>query len=69
MAIERIAVYPERCIGAGNCFDIAASYFEQDDADGTVILLKETLDPADEETVRRAANACPVAAIELVEGQ
>jgi ferredoxin len=67
MAIERIAVYPERCIAAGNCYEIAASYFEQDEGDGTVMLVREQLDPADEATVRRAAAACPVAAIELLE--
>jgi ferredoxin len=67
MALTRIAVFPERCIAAGNCYEIAAAYFDQDPDDGSVVLLREDLDPADEEAVRRAASACPVAAIELLD--
>jgi ferredoxin len=66
MTIYRIAVFPERCIAAGNCYEIAAAYFDQDPEDGTVLMLREELDPADEALVRRAAAACPVAAIELL---
>jgi ferredoxin len=67
MALTRIAVFPERCIAAGNCYEIAAAYFDQDPDDGSVVLLREDLDPADEEAVRRAVSACPVAAIELLD--
>ena len=68
MALTRIAVFPERCIAAGNCYEIAASYFDQDPDNGTVLKVREEVDPADEALVRRAASACPVAAIELLEG-
>lgn len=67
MTLTRIAVFPERCIAAGNCYEIAAAYFDQDSDDGSVVLLREDLEPADEEIVRRAASACPVAAIELLD--
>jgi ferredoxin len=55
----------EKCIGAGNCVWGAEGYFDQDDLDGKVIVLRSTIDPADDERVRTSAGLCPVAALHL----
>lgn len=63
----KITVFPERCIAAGNCYEIAAKYFDQDPDDGTVVLLKSEVDDGDGELLARAAATCPVGAIEQSE--
>jgi len=67
MTKTNIEVLYERCMGAGNCAEVAPKYFDQDPADGTVIVLQEDVDPGDEALVTKAAAVCPVAAI-LVNG-
>lgn len=62
---QKITVFPERCIAAGNCYEIAPKYFDQDPEDGTVMQLKTDVDAGDEPTVARAVATCPVGAIEL----
>ena len=61
----RIEVMPERCIGSGNCVDVAPRYFDQSDLDGVVEVLVSDVDAADEPAVAEAADICPVAAILL----
>jgi ferredoxin len=61
----RIEVMPERCIGSGNCVDVAPRYFDQSDLDGVVEVLVTDVDAADEPAVAEAADICPVAAILL----
>jgi ferredoxin len=58
-----IEVSHERCMGAGNCADVAQRYFDQSDVDGTVILLQEQVNDGDEALVERAVDICPVAAL------
>jgi ferredoxin len=65
--MRKITVFPERCIAAGNCYEIAPEYFDQDTEDGTVVLRRSEVNPGDEADIARAAAACPVAAIELAE--
>ena len=60
-----ISVLRERCMGAGNCAEVAPDYFDQDDMDGTVVLLRDEVEPGDDDEVARAADICPVAAIIL----
>ena len=60
-----ISVLRERCMGAGNCAEVAPDYFDQDDLDGTVVLLRPEVGQGDEDEVARAADICPVAAILL----
>lgn len=60
-----ITVLRERCMGAGNCAEVAPDYFDQDDMDGTVVLLRTEVEPGDDADVARAADLCPVAAIML----
>ena len=61
----RISIEAGRCIGAGNCAGEAEDYFDQDDDDATVIVLREVVAPQDRALVRRAINICPVAAITM----
>lgn len=62
-----ISVVPRKCIGAGNCVDLAEDYFDQRDDDATIVVLRDRVPEADLERVRRAANACPVVAILIEE--
>jgi ferredoxin len=60
-----ISVAEERCIGAGNCVEVAPRYFEQRDSDGIVMVLESEVDGADEAVVNEVADICPVQAILL----
>ena len=59
----RIEIDEELCCGAGTCVLAAPTVFDQNDEDGTVILLDAA--PADDlrAEVREAATRCPTAAI------
>lgn len=60
-----IEIDVERCIGGGQCVLAAPDLFDQNDEDGTVVLLGQP-GPAETEHARRAARVCPAAAIEIV---
>lgn len=62
--MTRIEALQERCIGAGNCVDVAEKYFDLGD-DGLVVALHETVEDGDESLVRRAVGICPATAILL----
>lgn len=51
------------CVGAGNCAFTAPELFDQSEDDGTVIVIKEVPDPAEEESAREAIAFCPSAAL------
>ena len=61
----RIEVDRDLCIGSGNCVNLARGVFVLDDEEE----LAEVADPtaASPEDIRRAAEACPTAAIILEE--
>lgn len=61
-----IEVMGDRCIGAGNCAEAAGKYFDQDDADGTVVVKNPSIEPGDENLVKRAVTLCPVGALVLL---
>jgi ferredoxin len=63
--LTTLEIFEERCIGAGNCAEVAGKYFGLKDTDGTVALLRAELDPGDEALVERAVNICPVGAIAM----
>ena len=63
----RIRVHPEKCIGAGHCVAHAPDAFAQNDEDGVVILLAQTMSVDRREALEAAARLCPTAAIELLE--
>jgi ferredoxin len=55
------------CVGCGQCALAVPEVFDQDQRDGTVILLAPT-PPADlHDRVRQAADNCPVEAISVTE--
>lgn len=59
----KVTVDQPKCVSAGNCVAHAPDVFDQDEDDGSVILLDEfpARDRADD--VRQAAEACPAHAI------
>jgi len=59
----------ESCIGAGLCVMAAPELFDQDPADGRVIVLVD--EPAADQlsAVREAVGLCPTAALALRENQ
>lgn len=60
-----IEVVAERCIGSGNCVDIASDFFAQDVETGTALVREHQVPRDREDAVRDAAATCPVAAIVL----
>ncbi|WP_199748011.1 ferredoxin [Actinomadura sp. WAC 06369] len=56
---------PKTCVGAGLCVLRLPDVFDQDEDDGTVILLRTTPDPAQESTVLNAVKACPTGALRV----
>jgi ferredoxin len=63
----RITVDRERCASAGMCALTAPDVFDQDDADGRVLVLDADPSPAHHAGAREAARLCPSAAITLIE--
>jgi ferredoxin len=59
---------PARCVGAGQCVLTEPAVFDQDEEDGTVVILDDT--PKGEQTiarVRQAVHICPSRALALGE--
>ena len=65
--IRRIVVDRQSCIGARSCVLVAEKVFQMDDQN----LAYVTTDPdsTDEETIRMAAEVCPVLAIHLYDAE
>lgn len=62
----KISVKRELCVGAGQCVVAADSIFDQDD-DGIVVLLQDSVDADRLESARQAASLCPARAIEITD--
>lgn len=62
MAIKRIEVDRDLCIGAASCVVIAEKVFKLDEENKAVVI---DLNGNDEETILEAAKSCPVQAIFL----
>ncbi|MBD0689730.1 ferredoxin [Streptomyces sp. CBMA123] len=58
-----LTVDPGVCVGSGQCALATPEVFDQDDADGTVVLLDARPAPALHDAVRDAVRNCPVQAI------
>lgn len=61
----KITVDPDKCVSAGNCVAHAPAVFDQDEDDGSVVLLNANPSPDQFDDVRQAAAACPAMAIEV----
>ncbi|MFC1405190.1 MULTISPECIES: ferredoxin [Streptacidiphilus] len=64
----RITANQDRCVGAGQCVLVDPEAFDQNDADGTVIVLRPN--PGTEPEIaraREAVNVCPGRTLALVE--
>jgi ferredoxin len=61
----KASIAAERCIGAGNCVEVAPRVFTQSDRDGIAVVLQEDVSPEQQSAVEQAADICPVGAILL----
>ncbi len=61
--IRRIVVDRQACIGARSCVLVAEKVFQMDDEN--LAYVTDDLDSTDEETIKLAAEVCPVLAIHL----
>ncbi|CCH28865.1 ferredoxin [Actinosynnema sp. NPDC047251] len=62
----RIEVDPDRCAASGMCALTDPEVFDQDEEDGTVVLLDPTA-AGHEQEAREAAHLCPAGAITVIE--
>ncbi|MGM1059331.1 ferredoxin [Saccharothrix sp. Mg75] len=62
----RVEVDPDRCAGSGMCALTDPDVFDQDESDGTVVLLEPTPTGPHEATAREAAQLCPASAIRVL---
>jgi ferredoxin len=63
----RIIADTTRCVGAGQCVLTDPALFDQDDADGTVIVLAAHIEGSQLDKARQAARFCPSQALSLEE--
>lgn len=63
----RVVTDTARCVGAGQCVLTEPAVFDQNDDDGTVVLLTEHVEGEQVDTVREAVEMCPSQAISLAE--
>jgi ferredoxin len=61
----RVRADRELCCGAGNCVRTVPDVFDQDDAEGLVVVLQAQPPAPLHELVRQAADLCPAGAIEV----
>ncbi len=62
----RVEVDVDACVGGGQCVLAAPTLFDQNEDDGSVILLRQP-DAADLPAARAAERVCPARAIHLNE--
>lgn len=63
----RVTVDPRACAGSGQCALAVPEVFDQDGADGTVLLIEERPRRELHGVVREAVERCPVSAIAVAE--
>jgi ferredoxin len=61
-----VEVDRERCCGSGNCVMLLPEVFDQDDAEGLVVLRQPEPPETQRDTVQKAVLMCPAGAIQLV---
>ncbi len=63
----RIIADTSRCVGAGQCVLTDAEVFDQDEAEGTVVVLVEHPAGSHLDKARQAVRFCPSQALSLAE--
>ena len=63
----KVEILRDKCVGSGNCVELAGKMFAQSDDDGKVVLIGQEEMPEDPDVIQ-AAMLCPVGAI-LIDGQ
>jgi len=61
----KVIVDQPKCVSAGNCVANAPEVFDQDEDDGSVIVLDENPSEDLHDAVREAVAACPAQAIRV----
>jgi ferredoxin len=61
----RVLADKDKCVGAGTCVGIAPDLFDQNDADGIVVVLAERFGEERLATVQEAVDFCPAQALLL----
>ncbi|MGW4063588.1 ferredoxin [Amycolatopsis sp. NPDC004747] len=61
----KVTVDTGSCVSSGQCVLLAPETFDQNEDDGTVVLLAEEPPSGEEAAVRQAELTCPAAAIRL----
>lgn len=59
----RIEIFPDKCIGVGQCVVAAPDLFQQNDDDGIVYLVRDDVPAERREAAIAAARLCPTLAI------
>ena len=63
----RVHVQHGKCVAAGMCAMTAPSVFDQDEEDGTVIVLNDSPSAENAEVVREVVSLCPAQVISVSE--
>lgn len=63
--MSSVEVDVDRCVGGGQCVLAAPALFDQDDLDGTVILLRQP-EAGEDGDAMQAERVCPARAIHVV---
>jgi ferredoxin len=66
--IMHITADRDRCVSSGMCALTSSEYFDQDEADGRVVLLADEAEDCDTE-VEDAVRLCPSGALRLTRDQ
>lgn len=62
----RIEIDRSKCTGLGICESVDPDIFEIDD-EGSLVLLRDTVDESDRDIVDEAVRACPTRALRVVD--
>jgi len=63
--VIRIFIDPDKCVGAGHCVRAAPEIFDQNEADGSVVLLMEEASDHSAEKLEKDARLCPSQVIRI----
>ena len=65
--LMHITIAREKCTSCGNCVLVAPEFFDLDDNDARVVLIKDQPDESEIDTIREAITDCPTDVIDLVD--